>query len=686
MTAMMRALSIAVVLTLCLIFPASARAAPSGHIAIERGPIELSRSGGSYKGGFAIDNTADTPLVLSRVAARSDADDPRVPRTVIVEPDGAMPLTIAPHTRRRVNITWTPEPTTRQRQLLGHVVVTSSDESSGEVAVGLRAQMPTPLGVVTDHVVSTLLLLPLLGALAAIALYLRGISTRSMRAAAITITVIQSALALWMWHAFDGSVTRADGNDGLQFVEHAAWLSRAGAEYFVGADGENVAVIALIAIVSAVGLVATSPPARDAVAFDALYLIAQASGIGALAAQDALLWLSCIATLTLSVGFALAHFGDATAPASVRRALGSLVPGFAAIAGALVILHLHADKTLLASGTAVARSWSLPELARVSFVLKSGTVFGLPFVKVAYALGVAGALAYAGAFPVQSWLSGALSSAPTALGALLVVTVPTVGLHALARITMTLPEAARWAATPLLALGLASALASALSAAAQRDPGRALGLAVAAQTGLAVAALASSTQQGVMAFFVLIPARAAGCALLALAWGHLRDRLRVRDGRAIRGLGADAPMLAVALTLGGLSAMAAPLTGCGWATMATLLAAVPRGFGAAAGVALVWATLAAALGRLTLRMVSGSLPDALRDSRELEPHGGRVPDLRGRQLAAIALLALMVGAAGVYPGMLFSAAWGAARDLGPALNPKGPGEISLADAFQAQAR
>src|ERR1019366_10391537 len=74
-----------------------------------RGPVELAPSGQTRTGSFFIENTGDAPLTVSRVAVRTDTDDPRVPRKVTAVTEGKTPLTIAPHARSKVTVTWTPD-------------------------------------------------------------------------------------------------------------------------------------------------------------------------------------------------------------------------------------------------------------------------------------------------------------------------------------------------------------------------------------------------------------------------------------------------------------------------------------------------------------------------------------------------------------------------------------------------
>ena len=129
------------------------------------GPLELapSPSGqGGWSGELRITNVGAEALVVSRVAIRGDEDDVRSPLYVSVRfPEGA-PTTavLAPGASRDLLVSWAPD-RTRVRQAFGHVVVTSTDEQAGEVAMGFRAQRPTGLGWVGEHALTLLVAWPL---------------------------------------------------------------------------------------------------------------------------------------------------------------------------------------------------------------------------------------------------------------------------------------------------------------------------------------------------------------------------------------------------------------------------------------------------------------------------------------------------------------------------------------------
>src|SRR5579884_3398550 len=153
--------------------PAAARA---GRVALSlpgggRGPLTLVPGQGGWVGELAVTNVGNAPLTISRVAIRGDEDDVRSPSRLSVRfVEGAVTsATLAPGASKGVVVSWMPDKDPRVRQAFGHVVVTSTDEQSGEVAMGFRAQLPTGLGWVGAHVLSLLVFSPLLVVLVAAA-------------------------------------------------------------------------------------------------------------------------------------------------------------------------------------------------------------------------------------------------------------------------------------------------------------------------------------------------------------------------------------------------------------------------------------------------------------------------------------------------------------------------------------
>jgi hypothetical protein len=274
--------ALAVCLSATLFSPAAHAAARIALSSASGSPVVLTPREGGLAGDFTIANVGDAPLVVSRIAIRGDADDVRSPPHVTVRFDeGALTsATIAPGERRVATVRFMPDRSPRMSQAFGHVVVTSTDEAAGEVAIGFRGALPSALGPIGDHTLSLVIAAPFLGALMALAL---GTSRRA-RVVAVVVGVVECALVAWMLHRFVAGVTTADGNDGLQLIEHAVWVRPIGVEWFVGLDGANVAAAALVALIGLSGALA-SHPARSP-AYHAVYLVLVGALLGAVLSFD----------------------------------------------------------------------------------------------------------------------------------------------------------------------------------------------------------------------------------------------------------------------------------------------------------------------------------------------------------------------------------------------------------------
>ena len=139
--------ALAVAVSLSLV--SSARAAggrAAGRIGLSlpggaRGPLVLTPGQGGWVGQLTVSNLGAETLIVSRVAIRGDEDDVRSPARLGVRfADGAATsATLPPGASKDVVVSWMPDRDPRVRQAFGHVVVTSTDEEAGEVAMGFRA-------------------------------------------------------------------------------------------------------------------------------------------------------------------------------------------------------------------------------------------------------------------------------------------------------------------------------------------------------------------------------------------------------------------------------------------------------------------------------------------------------------------------------------------------------------------
>lgn len=654
----MRAIVSLLVAVALLALSSIAAAAPRGALSVRpasgAAPLALARHGAAFEGTLVVENVGDGPLVVSRVTLRADDDDPRSPPGLAVIQD-ALPVMLAPHASHTVKVEW--KPSGRARQLFGHVVVTSSDEERGEAALGVVADGRGSLGA---HVLALLVIVPLLGAVAALAAKrLRRDDPAAPARVGAGFTLAQAAFAGVVFASFDPAMGRADGNDGLQLVERAAWVRSLGAEWFLGLDGSSAAAVCVLAVVVAVCLVALGARGDVPGGVVAALLVASSGLTGVLLARDLLLFSAALGLGYGGLVAALALSGPKATGAALRAGL-TFALGFVCWAGAVAILHGASTPAFMLDGARASHHFSMAEIERTAMVGK--TVAGLPANKTAFVLSAVALFALGGAFPFHGWLGRAAKDVGGPVFALACALGPRVAVVALLRVNyILLPEAARWAEGPLVALGAVSVAYAALLAVAERDWRRVLAHAATAQTGLAFASLATATAEGCAGAVALVPAQMAAIAAAALAVDAVEARTGTADLAGLGGLARASKGLAAIVVLAHAAIAGLPGLAVFWGEIVAATALARAHFvqlviaGAGAVVlagAIVWTLARALLGALPREVAAFSADD-----------DGELPRLEGPELLALLPITLLLLVACAYPQPLLASAANAARLL-----------------------
>jgi len=641
---------------LVLVSSALAAAAPRGALVLRprdgAAPLALSRSPNGFEGVMVVHNAGDGPLVVSRVTLRSDDDDPRTPPGLSITHDDLLPITLPPGASRPVKVEW--RPGGRAKQLFGHVVVTSSDEERGEVALGVVAE---PRRGLTAHVLALLVGLPLLGALLALAARrLRPDDARAAGKVGAGFAVAHAVLCGVVFVTFDPDLTRADGNDGLQLVERAAFVRSLGSEWFLGLDGSAAAMlpaIAAIAIAVVFGLLREDEVAAGSVAS---VLAAVAGLTGAILARDLLL---LTALLALAFGGLVGAIACSRRDASAAATRAGVVVGvgLALFAAAAAVLHATSAPAFLLDGARATHHFAIAEMERTALVGK--TVGPLPAGKTAFVLATGGVFALGAFFPLHTWLRRASSEADTPVVALVNALGPKIALVVLLRVSYSiLPEAARWAEGPLVALGAVTVAYAGLLAVAERDWMRMSAHVTLAQSGLALASLAVATPQGVAGLVALLPAQAIAVSAAVAAVAAVEARTGTRDLAALGGLAGANRGLAAAVVASHAALAGLPGLSLFWGGMLAATALAPAHFTqlVIAGVGAV--VLGGALAHALRRAVLGELPRA---TALLAARDGRLAPLEAAEIAILAPLLALLVAGCFYPHPLLACAASAAR-------------------------
>jgi NADH-quinone oxidoreductase subunit M len=637
------------------------------HIALHtedgrRGPTELREEQGRFIGSFIVENDGSEPLSISRVSIRED-DAVRAVRGLSAKiQGGAAQTTVPPHDRRTIEVEWKPEAGRAPPQMFSHVVVTSSDESSGEVAMGIHAQRTGPLGPLEGHLLSAIILLPLLGALLAlfVALVFPQGQPRAMRAIALGSSFGQVVLVALALRRFAPDFGRTMGNDGLQLIERSIWIRPLGIEWFVALDGHGALFLGMVALVGALSILFAQTPRQVEGHFGVLLATIAAASCAAVARDLALF---TFAVAVASMGTCILAGGWSTKPRAAGTMAVFVLGAIALIVSCVIILRAGSTRTFLVDGSTVAHTFALPELERVSYTRSAGAIAGIPLVEIAVTVALVGFGALGAMFPIHPWLPEAAAAAPSPSSAFVVAIVPRLGALGMVRVlAQVLPEGTRWASTAIVVLGVMTLLHAAACALAETDLARTAARFSIAQTGVILVGIGSATPQGLAGATSMAVAGSLATVLVIFSAGVLEARTGERDASRLGGLLREMPLFAVSAMAGFFGCAALPATAPFWSLLLAVLGAFPTHPVMALFTALGSVVVAAAAFRTIERVFFGSVPQGWRRHAALEPFGGKFPDLRPHEAWTLGTLAVLTVLFGLWPSPMLGVLAGAIRD------------------------
>lgn len=314
--------------------------------------------------------------------------------------------------------------------------------------------------MITFPWISTLTIVPVVGAIVLLAFGSR--NKVLVRWIALAFSLLALVLTLVLWHQFNSFA------DGYQFQELHAWIPALNAEYRVGIDGLGLLMLLLTSIVVPIGMLASWQIQQRVSLYFALVLLLQACLVGTFTALNFFHWFIYWELGLIPAFFLIKLWGG---PKSTKAAMQFLVytmVGSIAMLMSFLAIYL-ATKTfdftelahLAQSGQlmpAVVSSlgWHMFTPAHTAMVIFLGVFLGFA-VKVPL-------------IPFHTWLPSTYSEAPTGTTILLTGAMSKMGLYGFLRIVLPLfGVQMQQVLTPLLWLAVATVVLSAYAALAQTD-------------------------------------------------------------------------------------------------------------------------------------------------------------------------------------------------------------------------
>jgi NADH-quinone oxidoreductase subunit M len=386
-----------------------------------------------------------------------------------------------------------------------------------------------------DHILSILIFFP---AIAAVFGFM--IHKDSMRAYGVSVAAIEFGLALWLWFAFDGSVS------GMQFMEHLPLVPSYGINYTLGVDGISLFIVVLAAFFTMIGIASlTDTPNVKNMIITLLFL--QMTMAGVFVALDAIVfyvfWELSLVPMLYIIG---AWGGPLRIYASIKFFLYTFAGSLVMLVGMLFMAYFYYQATGV---------WSFAILDWYRLILPETLQIWL---FIAFFIGFAIKVPM---FPFHTWLPYAHGQAPTIGSVILAAILLKMGTYAFIRFSLPLfPDASALFMVPIAIIAIIMIVYTAMIAYAQKDVKQVVAYSSISHMGVIILGTFALNVEGISGSIFLMIAHGVVSGALFLLVGVIYDRRHTKLMSEFGGLAHVMPRYATIFGIMLMASVGMPLT------------------------------------------------------------------------------------------------------------------------------
>jgi NADH-quinone oxidoreductase subunit M len=389
-------------------------------------------------------------------------------------------------------------------------------------------------------IVTSLIVLPLLGALLLFLVRDDEANEGLIRNIALGVSLVVFAVTLLLWARFDPA--SAD----FQFVERYQWIPAFGVTYAVGVDGISLFLIVLTGFLTPIALLCSWESVHKKTrAFCMFVLALEAAMTGVFVSLDLFLFYVFWDAMLIPMYFLIGIWGyDRRIYASIKFLLYTMAGSVLMLLAILGLAVMHSQQT---------GSYSFDLLKLYELSIPSSVQFWF-FLAFALAFSIKVPL-----FPFHTWLPDAHVQAPTAGSVILAGVLLKMGTYGLVRFAFPLfPEAATAFAPYLAFLAVVGIIYGALVAMIQPDMKKLVAYSSVSHLGFVVLGITAMNTNGVQGAVYQMLNHGISTGGLFLIVGMLSDRRHTRLISEYGGLKKVTPRLVAAFLIITLSSIGLP--------------------------------------------------------------------------------------------------------------------------------